>query len=57
MEIEPDTNNVAYMDEYPEIEERLRLQRLARPAVSQALHEITRVVQFEPRVEPPDDAA
>lgn len=30
---EPDTENVVYMDEYPHIEERLRLRRLslARP--------------------------
>ena len=30
MEKEPDTDNVAYMDEYPEITERLRLRRLAQ---------------------------
>lgn len=29
MEI-PDTENVAYMDEYPHISERLRLRRLAQ---------------------------
>lgn len=34
MESAPDTENVAYMDEYPHITERLRLKRLARPAVS-----------------------
>lgn len=28
-EHEPDTENVAYMDEYPEITERLRIRRLA----------------------------
>ena len=27
---EPDTENVAYMDEYPEITERLRIKRLAQ---------------------------
>lgn len=33
VEREPDTENVAYMDEYPHIEERLRVRRLflARP--------------------------
>ena len=33
VEHEPDTENVAYMDEYPHITERLRLRRLslARP--------------------------
>lgn len=29
-EHEPDTENVAYMDEYPEITERLRLKRLGK---------------------------
>ena len=29
MEGAPDTENVAYMDEYPEITERLRIRRLA----------------------------
>ena len=56
METEPDTTNVHYLDEYPELAERLRLQRLARPAVSAALHQMTQIVQFE-RPEPPDGAA
>jgi len=29
-EREPDTENVAYMDEYPAITERLRIKRLAQ---------------------------
>lgn len=56
MEREPDTENVAYIDEYPELVERLRLQRLARPAVRQALHQMHSLVIFE-RPEPPDGAA
>lgn len=52
----PDTENVAYIDEYPHLAEKLQLQRLARPAVRAALHDMTRVVQFE-RPEPPDGAA
>ena len=30
MENEPDIENIAYMDEYPAITERLRLRRLAQ---------------------------
>jgi len=30
MEAEPDTTNVSYIDEYPELEERLRLRRMAQ---------------------------
>ena len=56
MEKQPDTENVAYIDEYPHLEEKLRLQRLARPAVKAALHDMTRIVIFE-RPEPPDGAA
>lgn len=56
MEKEPDTKNVAYIDEYPHIEEKLRLQRLARPAVSATLRDMTKLLQFE-RPEPPDGAA
>jgi len=56
METEPDIENVVYIDEYPELAEKLRLQRLARPAVSAALHEMTQLFQFE-RPEPPDGAA
>lgn len=56
MEKEPDTENVVYIDEYPELAERLRLQRLARPAVKAALHDMTILLQFD-RTEPPDGAA
>ena len=56
MEKEPDTGNVVYLDEYPELTEKLRLQRLARPAVSAALHEVTMLYQLKPP-EPPDGAA
>lgn len=56
METEPAPDNVVYLDEYPELVEKLRLQRLARPAVSAALHEMTMIYQFQ-RPEPPDGAA
>lgn len=56
METEPNTENIHYLDEYPHLEEKLRLQRLVRPAVKAALHDMTRVVKFE-LPEPPDDAA
>jgi hypothetical protein len=47
MENEPNTENVHYIDEYPHLEEKLRLQRLARPAVRQALQDMTRIIKFE----------
>jgi hypothetical protein len=56
METKPDTENLAYIDEYPHLEEKLRLQRLARPAVKAALHEMHNLLMFE-RPEPPDGAA
>lgn len=56
MEAEPSTENLVFIDEYPHLVEKLRLQRLARPAVRAALHDMTRIVQFE-RPEPPDGAA
>lgn len=58
MEIEPKppTDNVAYIDEYPHLEEKLRLQRLSRPAVQAALHDMTRIIKFE-RPDTPDGAA
>lgn len=56
MELEPDMENVHYIDEYPELAERLRLQRLARPAVTAALRDMTKLLQFE-RPTPPDGAA
>lgn len=39
MDLEPNTDNIAYMDEYPHIEEKLRLRRLAigRQAVAPAV--------------------
>lgn len=30
----PDTENVVYIDEYPHLAEKVRLQRLGRPAVN-----------------------
>lgn len=56
MEKQPDTENVVYIDEYPELEEKLRLQRLARPALRAALHDMRNLVVFE-RPQPPDGAA
>ena len=56
MESEPNTDRVAYIDEYPHLEEKLRLQRLARPALRQALHDMRNLVIFE-RPEQPDEPA
>lgn len=47
METEPNIENVAYIDEYPHLEEKLRLQRLARPAVRAALNEMHKIIIFE----------
>lgn len=56
MEKQPETDNVVYLDEYPHLEERLRLQRLARPAVRQALHQMHSIIIFE-RPDEPDQPA
>jgi len=56
MEKEPVQDNVVYLDEYPHLEEKLRLQRLSRPAVQAALHDMTRIIKFE-LPEPPDQPA
>jgi hypothetical protein len=57
MEKEPDTDKIAYLDEYPHLEEKLRLQRLARPAVKAALHDMRNLLVFERPEQPPDGAA
>lgn len=64
MEKEPDTENVHYIDEYPELEQRLRLRRLARPAVRPRIDfaYITRLPHVDGNAfikppEPPDGAA
>lgn len=54
---QPDTENVAYIDEYPHLLEKLRWQRLARPAVRAALQDVTRIYRFERPEQPPDGAA
>lgn len=55
-EREPIDDNVAYLDEYPHLEEKLRLQRLARPAVKAALNDMRNLLIFE-RPSTPDGAA
>lgn len=45
---ELDDPNVVYIDEYPHLEEKLRLQRLARPAVSNVIS-LRNVLVFERR--------
>lgn len=46
VEREPDTENVVYIDEYPHLAEKIRLQRLARPAVSNVIS-LRNVLIFE----------
>lgn len=53
---QPNIENVVFIDEYPALEEKLRLQRLARPAVKAALHDMHQLLIFE-QPELPDGAA
>jgi len=63
MEKEPDTTNVSYLDEYPHLAERVRLRRLARPALGPTLlfHLPTRAAELEElrqlMEQPPQDGA
>lgn len=55
MEHEPDTENVAYMDEYPEITERLRIKRLtqARPLGHAAVFVLPLPINYREIMEQP----
>lgn len=52
----PDTTNVVYIDEYPHLDEKLRLQRLSRPALRATLKDMQNLLVFE-RMPDPDGAA
>lgn len=55
MENEPDTTNVVYIDEYPELKKRVWLRRLAQERMGQkAVGESTTILYLP---EPPDGAA
>lgn len=61
MEAEPDTSNVSYIDEYPELAKRVSLRRLAGQRLSQtALPQTAEIHHFQyPKVteirrQPPD---
>lgn len=58
MENEPNTENVVYLDEYPELKKRVWLRRLAQQRLGQtAVQEgMTQIIKFE-APEPPDGAA
>ena len=56
MEGAPDTENVVFIDEYPHLEEKLRLQRLSRPALRATLKDMQNLLVFE-RTPDPDGAA
>lgn len=56
MELVPNTENVHFIDEYPELRKRVWLRRLAQQRLSQAAVGMTVILPFE-RPEPPDDAA
>jgi len=46
----PDIENVVYIDEYPHLEQKVRLRRLAHPAVSNVVS-LRNVLVFEQKDE------
>lgn len=54
MESEPDTTNIVYMDEYPELAKRVWLRRLAQARLASTAVEQTTILYLP---EPPDGAA
>ena len=54
MEKEPDTTNVHYIDEYPELTKRVWLRRLAAERLAPRAVEATTIIYLP---EPPDGAA
>lgn len=54
MDKEPDTENVVYMDEYPELAKKVWLRRLAESRLSKTAVEATTIIYLP---EPPDGAA
>lgn len=57
METEPDTDNVLYMDEYPEIAKRVWLRRLAKERMGGQAVGMTTIIKLERPDDPPDGAA
>lgn len=55
MEREPDTTNVAYIDEYPELKKRVWLRRLNEQRLSQVV-DFPQLLVF-PEQQPPDEPA
>ena len=53
MESEPDTDNVVYMDEYPELKKRVWLRRLAVERLSKKV--LTTTIIYLP--DPPESTA
>lgn len=54
METEPDTTNVHYIDEYPELAKKVWLRRLAESRLAAKAIETTQIIYLP---EPPDGAA
>lgn len=54
METEPDTTNVHYIDEYPELAKKVWLRRLAAARLAPTALEATTIIYLP---EPPDGAA
>jgi len=54
METQPNTENVVYIDEYPNLKKKVWLQRLAAQRATSEIVEMPRVIKFE---RTPDGAA
>lgn len=58
MEAEPDTENVHYIDEYPELAKRVKLRRMGQLTLFASDMGNTNLIIFEmPEGSPPDGAA
>lgn len=58
MEKEPDNENVVYLDEYPHLEEKVRLRRMGQLTLFSSDMGNTTLLLFEmPEGSPPDGAA
>lgn len=57
METEPNTENVVYIDEYPHLEEKVRLKRMGQLALFESDMGHTVLTLFELPEDTPDGAA
>lgn len=57
MELEPNTENVVYIDEYPHLEEKVRLRRMGQLVLFESEMGHTVLTLFELPEDGPDGAA